>query len=99
VTVAANGREAIDLALASRRTGHTFDVVLMDMQMPEVDGYEATTRLRAENWNGPIIALTAHAMAGDRERCLQAGCDDYLPKPVDRERLIDLVRVAASRGA
>ncbi|MFM7808586.1 MAG: response regulator, partial [Planctomycetota bacterium] len=99
VTVAVNGREAVDLALASRRTGRPFDMVLMDMQMPELDGYEATAQLRTEGWKGPIVALTAHAMAGDRERCLTAGCDDYLSKPIDRDRLLDLVRRVVSRRA
>ena len=86
VTLAENGREALNLA---RRGG--FDVVLMDMQMPHVDGYEATAGIRAwERISGgrvPIVALTAHALKGDRERCLEAGADDYLSKPVDAKRL------------
>ena len=91
VELAENGRIALDLALAARREGRGFDLILMDMQMPVMDGYEATRQLRAEGCTAPIIALTAHAMAGDRERCLQAGCDDYISKPVERTSLLTIV--------
>ena len=84
---ALNGREAITLC-----KDHTeIDLVLMDIKMPTVDGLEAVKEIRKFNKNLPIIALTAYAMADDREKSLQAGCNDYVPKPVTREHLFTVL--------
>jgi two-component system, sensor histidine kinase len=95
VAVAGNGRLAVQMAQQSK-----FDLILMDLQMPELDGFEATAEIRElpELASVPIIALTAHAMVGDRERCLAAGMDGYLPKPLDIKQLIDVVESAPTRG-
>jgi CheY-like chemotaxis protein len=90
VVVANNGREAVELAGAN-----PFDLILMDVQMPELDGFEATRAIRlaeqATDTHVPIIALTAHAMQGDRERCLDVGMDSYISKPVRARDLYDTI--------
>jgi CheY-like chemotaxis protein len=90
VVVAGNGR----IALMLMDQQH-FDVVLMDLQMPEMDGFEATAMIRERERKGgahtPIIAMTAHAMTGDRERCIDAGMDDYLTKPIQSPALLDMI--------
>jgi signal transduction histidine kinase len=98
VDVAENGRLAVDKALAARDAEAPFDLVLMDMQMPVLDGLDATEELRREGYDGPIIALTAHALESDRERCLRAGCDDFLTKPLDKRRLISVLTQYLSKS-
>jgi CheY-like chemotaxis protein len=98
VDIASDGRTAVNMAMASmfaRREGdpvRPYDVILMDMQMPELDGYGAASLLRQKGYAGSIIALTAHAMSGDKEKCLAAGCDEYLTKPVNPKRLVEFCR-------
>ena len=91
VSVAKNGQMACDMAELSKAEGRPYDLILMDIQMPGMNGFEATQKLRDRGWRGPIIALTAHAMAGDREKCLAAGCDDYIAKPVIATGLQDVL--------
>jgi len=97
VTVASNGSEAVGLWKPGK-----FDVVLMDVQMPEVDGFEATAAIREceadLGGHTPIVAMTAHAMKGDRERCLEAGMDAYVSKPISRERLFEAIEAARAAG-
>ncbi len=99
VEIAEDGRKAMEKVLATfpgwgRRYDdpqELFDLILMDMQMPVMDGYESTRRLRQQGYKGPIIALTAHAMVEDGQKCLDAGCDDYLPKPFEHRALLEMV--------
>jgi len=91
VTTAENGRIGYEKTLAALEAGEPFDLIVMDMQMPELDGYGATSKLRTMGCNVPIIALTAHAMAEDRARCIRAGCTDYITKPVDRAEMLAMV--------
>ena len=98
VTIAGDGRQAVD---AYGRD--TFDLIIMDVQMPVMDGFEATAAIRAvEATTGahvPIVAVTAHAMDGDRERCLQAGMDDYMSKPIHTPTLLAFVTKFGTRAA
>jgi len=107
VTIVENGQKALETALAAAfpkwrkrydDPSEPFHVVLMDMQMPVMDGYEATQRLRAEGYAGPIVALTAHAMSHHRRKCLDAGCDDYLSKPIDRDKLMTVVAAQVQKS-
>ena len=94
VTVALAGAEALQAALAEVPA-----LILMDMSLPVMDGWEATRRIKAEAATAaiPVIGLTAHAMDGDREKCLAAGCDDYDTKPVDLQRLLEKMHAQLSR--
>src|SRR4029079_17336692 len=83
VIIASNGKLAIEAVKAQK-----FDLIFMDMQMPELDGYGATRELRKDKIETPIVALTANAMAEDRVKCIDAGCTEYLPKPLTRAQLL-----------
>lgn len=87
VTIVADGNEAVQKAVSSE-----YDLIFMDIQMPNMNGYEATKELRKKGIVIPIIALTANAMIGDDNKCIEAGCDDYLPKPLDRRQLLEKIK-------
>ena len=90
VTIVEDGRRAVDAAMAGGIAHKPFDAVVLDMHMPVMDGYEAAGLLRREK-HLPLIALTASAMEGDRERCLKAGCHGYVTKPIDRAELVRVI--------
>ncbi|HWC06645.1 MAG TPA: response regulator [Gemmatimonadota bacterium] len=95
VALAIDGRQGVEMAQTM-----DYDLVLMDMSLPEVDGWDATRQLKADPATEalPIIALTAHAMSGDREKALEAGCDDYDTKPIEMERLLGKMEALLARS-
>ena len=90
VEIAENGVEAVQ-----KYTNGSFDIILMDIQMPELDGFQATKQIRESETSAnriPIIALTANALTGDREKCLEAGMDDYITKPIEADKLEEILK-------
>jgi len=96
VVMALDGQQAVEMAAAEKP-----DLILMDMSLPVLDGWEATRRIKAaaETREIPVIALTAHAMSGDREKALESGCDDYDTKPIDLPRLLEKMTAALGRSS
>jgi two-component system, cell cycle response regulator DivK len=96
VAVAVDGRQGLEMA-----GSESPDLILMDMSLPEIDGWEAARRLKGNPASAriPVIALTAHAMAGDRQKALEAGCDDYDTKPIDLPRLLEKIEALLNNGA
>ncbi|MFN2420251.1 MAG: response regulator [Gemmatimonadota bacterium] len=94
VALAIDGIQGVEMAKSGE-----YDLVLMDMSLPEIDGWEATRRLREDPATQPlpIIALTAHAMSGDRDKALEAGCDDYDTKPIEMDRLLSKIEALLQR--
>lgn len=98
VTTVENGQSAVDFALQAHKKGNPFDLILMDIRMPVKDGYLATRHLREAGYKLPIVALTAYAMMGDREKFIEAGGDDYISKPLAAGELVKLVRKWATQA-
>lgn len=96
VSYAADGEEALASYRQARDRGEAYDLIVMDMQMPGMDGLTASKHLRSEGYRSPILALTAATMQGEKERCLTAGCDDYLSKPVEEAALLNCVQTLLS---
>jgi len=88
VEIAENGQQALDMLTSARNSGCPYDLLILDMHMPVLDGYSTAQRLRADGCTIPVLALTASSMTGDRERCIEAGCSDYQPKPISAEALL-----------
>ncbi|MDE5081075.1 MAG: response regulator [Trichodesmium sp. St18_bin1] len=95
VVIAVDGVEGVEMSISKAP-----NIIIMDMSLPELDGWEATRRIKAnpQTKSIPVIAMTAHAMTGDREKCLQAGCDDYDTKPVELSRLLDKIKNLISKN-
>jgi signal transduction histidine kinase/CheY-like chemotaxis protein len=96
---AGDGGGCLELVERARRSGRPFDVILMDLQLPELNGYETTRILRERGFSGAIVALTANALMNDRERCLQSGFDGYATKPIERGRLLAEIRAVVRTAA
>ncbi len=92
VTVVSDGRQALEKALAQN-----FDLIFLDMMMPKLTGYEVARILNSKGGKTPIVALTARAMKDDREKCTQAGCDDYLTKPLDQKKMLNILKKISRR--
>ncbi len=96
VVIAVDGQQGVDMALSERP-----DLILMDMSLPVIDGWEATRRIKANDTTRgiPVVALTAHAMAGDREKAMEVGCEDYDTKPIEITRLLGKISALLASGA